>query len=444
MRELLVRSALAGEPIIIPIQWARQSGKTEVLVHTVIALCIYFTCYLQQRYRIAFMAPSVEEQSIIVTRGRVQEAVLVLKPWLKPIYGVDIILGTGRRTADFIFRSSAGIEATIRCVSAGTRANVKAHTFDLMLFEQPEDMDPDKLANDILPFGAGSELGCLIIMAGSAAPTIRNTFYLTQIEEQEKKTGVRPPWFVDGRLAAMYRPGYAKYLDQMRNVIGAQSDAFITQYDNLRLRPANRPFDTATMRQILYDPTMVDFSADIFRAVGIDVAKSADSTVATGGILHGLDPYLLEWKEMQGINYHTQAVDLCDFIKQGQYTLAKIDNNGPGAALADELEYQLGKNSVPCTVDRQPLTAQENNRIYTQYEQSIINTRFHYPDIESTDRRRFEAQHLGVLRHYSAEKFLKLVAPTNQHEDFVVSSALLVDALLNSTGMNLPSLTRSR
>jgi hypothetical protein len=441
----MIKLGLSGLPVEFPIQWARQSGKTETHVHTTIALAIYNARWLQREFRIAFLAPSKQEQTVVVTRDRLQMYVSRLMPWLKPILGMDTVLGEGRRTADFIFRASTGIESSVRCVSGAPKAHVKAHTFQLMFLEQVEDMDEEKMKNDIFPFGAGSETGCLTVLAGSAAPKVINNYYYNAIQKQIEETGIKPPWFVDDALAAMYRPGYGKFVAEMRLKIGEDSDAFRTQFGNEWILPRNKLIDRNLLLNLKWHAGQIQFDARGLKACGLDVGKSVDSSVLTYGTRQGERSYIQGWLEKEGTDYEKQGRDFAELIAAQNLQTLEIDATGPGAALADIIEARLRDIPHPCQLTRFMFTSQNNNDLYVQYEKEITHSRVLYPAEESKEQRRFIEQHLDVERIIT-RNLLNLKAPNraNAHDDYVASAALMVDALLSPSFFDLPVLTRSR
>jgi len=450
-RWLLIESVLSGKALEIPVQWSRQSGKTETHIHATMALAAYMTRWLCRHFPIAYIAPSREEQAVVVMRERLRENVEPLRTWLKVIFGIDFALDKGRRTNDYIFKSSTGFEAPIHCVSASPRAFTKGQTFPLMFLEQVEDMDEYAMKNSIFPFGAGSETGCLIVLAGSAAPKITNNYFHNAIQQQLQDKGARPPYFVNDVLAAQERPGYGDYIVLMKAKLGEESDAYKTQFGNIWAQPVNKPFD----REILLSLKWVSAAADpslfpkpvkilsehipnLFKAAGADIAKDIDSTVLTGGFRFGENSFIERWVELHGTDYEDQADTALDFIQRGKYETIKIDKNGPGTPFIDMLRRRIvtennkapEKERISCRIDGQPMTAESNNRIYSQYEREVTHRRLFYPAAESREQQRFLQQHYDVMRSYGAKSMMKLEAPSGQHEDYVVSSALLVDALL--------------
>jgi uncharacterized short protein YbdD (DUF466 family) len=304
-------------------------------------------------------------------------------------------------------------------------------------------MDQFVMENNIFPFGAGSDIGSVIVLAGSATPKVTNNYYYDAIQRLRETVGIRPPWFVDGELGAQYKPRYGEYLTHMREKLGPTNPSFLTQFANVWVQPVNRPFGRELLRLITWDKAATEFEGQLKRAVGIDVAKDVDSTVLTGGFRYGADSYIDGWLELTGLDYEKQADRAIEFIKQGNYSTAEIDKNGPGNVLGDMLKKRLAEQQVRCTLNLQPLTAESNNRIYLQYDNEINQKRLHYPAEKTREQARFFEQHEDVLRTYGAKNMMKLEAPSGQHDDYVASGALMIDALFAPVDRRKP-LMRAR
>lgn len=445
LRELIFQLALSGKPVELALQWSRQSGKTETFIHATIALAVYMTRWLQRSVRIGFIAPSKQEQTIVVTRSRMQTYINKLRPWLKPILGIEFVLDEGRRTADFIFKASSGAEAPIRCISGNPKASVKGHTFQVMFLEQVEDMDEESMKNNIFPFGAGSETGCLIVLGGSATPQVTNDYYYKAIQRQITETGIRPPWFVDDELAAMYRPGYDEYIKLMRVKIGEDSDAYKTQFRNIWVLPRNKLIDRNLLLTLKWHSGQVAFDPSNLKAGGLDVGKMVDSSVLTYGTRVGEKAYIQGWLEREGTNYEKQAHDFAELVIAQDLRFLEVDTTGPGSALFDMIQAILAKQQAKCILKPYTMTPKSNNTLFVHYESELTHSRVLYPAEESREQRRFFEQHVDVERVIKSN-LLNLKAPerANAHEDYVVSDALFVDALTERSFRDLPILTRSK
>jgi hypothetical protein len=82
--------------------WCRRFGKTEALVITAITLAVYYISRLGEPFSIALVNPARNEQSIMVTKARLQERLDKLDLWLGIRFKIRKILGDGRKTPDYI------------------------------------------------------------------------------------------------------------------------------------------------------------------------------------------------------------------------------------------------------------------------------------------------------------------------------------------------------
>jgi len=442
----IIGSVVAGGLHEIPICWARQSGKTEILVETTIALCIYVPRYLGRRFNVGIFAPSRTEQTIVVTRDRIREFAGTLKPWLAFACGTKTVLDAGLRTADYIFQDSNGCMGTIRCMSTQPKANVKAHTEQLQLFEQVEDMDEQKILTDIFPFGAGSETGCTRVFAGTPSLEIHNHYYYDKLMELEERG---PPSFVDYELAGMYKPGYREFVEAEKAILGEDSDAFRTQYKLEWILPRNKLIDRDTLLTLNWFPETFTPNPKNLRAAGTDVAKQVDSTVVTVGERLGATAHILGWLELEGTDYEVQVDEIAKFLEAWKVQVNEVDSTGVGDPVLDMLTRRL---KGICSVRGQRFTPQENDRLYKQYERELIHRRILLPSDETCkergfirEKRRFIEQHVDAEKVYS-KNLLQIEKPNrpNAHTDYVASGALMVDALIESPFHDLPVLTRSR
>ena len=99
----------------------------------------------------------------------------------------------------------------------------------------------------------------------------------------------------------------------------------------------------------------------------------------------------------------------------------------------------------PCHVFGQTMTADDCNRLYVQYQAELTHGRVAYPNVEFPERNLFEEEHIDAECVYKQDR-LKIEKPkgsTTAHIDYVVSAALLIDALLTPSFSDLPVLTKS-
>jgi hypothetical protein len=419
-RELLIRSALSGHALIIPIQWSRQTGKTEANVHAAIALAIYNIRWLQRNYPVAIVTPSRQEQSVVVTRVRLGLYADRLNTWLKIALGIDFALAKGRRTDDYIFVSSSGFEAPFHCVSASPSAFQKGQTYPLMFLEQVEDMDEEVMKTILFPMAAGQVLQSCRVLAGTPSMQIKNNYFF------DKSRTLRYPQFVDDKFAAYWRPDYGEWVEKEKDRLGEESDEYKTQYRCVWVQARNRLTDRDQLRDLAkdYEPDPVRQ-----RFAGTDVAKDVDSTVCTVIEQEGADHHILGWYEAHNTDYETQADELRVFLQSFAVESNMVDATGVGDPVVDMLSNRC---RGICRTIPIKLMPEAHDAIWKVYEPELRHGRLHYPKTIKDEeqkrlRNRFIEQHCIADRRVIGNK-IKVEKPTKKdsHIDYVISSALAV------------------
>jgi len=423
--------------------WARQSGKTETFVITAIALCIFVPRYLERKFNIGIIAPARAEQTIAVTRDRLHEYSQRLKHWLKITTGIDFLLGKGLRTQDFIFLHSNGVRAGVRCHSAQPKAHVKGYTEQLQYYEQPEDLDDQKIKTDIFPFGAGSETGCLRIFGGTPSLEIHCHYFYEGIMNAPEK---EPPYFVDWKYAGQHKTGYLEFVTAEAVKLGEDSEEFRTQFNIEWVLPRNKLVDREHLLTLAYEPGKIQLNRDNLRGAGIDVAKDVDRSVLSIGERQGEELIFTKWFEWEGTDYETQASEMARILHDECVMVAKIGSRGVGEPVFDMLRHRLAELGAKCALGEIKESSDENDRLFKIYEREIKHRRLRYIADGSKEQKRFFTEHVDAERIVKGNK-ITVEAPKRRgaHEDYVDSGAFLVDALLDTSSFrDLPVLTRSR
>ena len=425
----IARCVLAGGLHELDLLWCRRFGKTEMNVQTALALGLYWVYRCNQPFSIGLVNPARNEQSIMVTRARLQERITQLETWMLLTLGVAKILGDGRKTPDIILKhESSGAECSIRAISADASAHEKGAGFNLMFLEQVEEMDEAVMLTTIFPMVTGQELECTQVLAGTPSLEVENHYF------HELSQKLEYPWLVDDRTAQQFRQSYAGIAAKEKERLGENSDAYQTQYRCHWVKVRNR----LTNRDMLLELAIshkVDMRNTHF--AGTDVAKDVDRTVCTMLERVGSDLIIVDWREWEGTDYETQAEELHVFVDEYQARKNVVDARGPGAVLVDMLRK---RGDTP--IEEVKATDQSNNTMYTIYERELTHKRLLYlapvkgeHEALTRCRNRFIEEHVDVERHIKNNK-LKLEAPQRRgyHDDYVSSAALGVFGALEGQG----------
>jgi len=431
----IARCALAGGNHEVDMLWCRRFGKTEMLVQTGITLGLYWIHRLCQNFLIGIVNPARNEQSIMVTKMRLQERLEQLEPWMNLTLGAHKILGDGRKTPDYILRDSSGAECQIRAISADVSAHEKGAGFNLMFLEQVEEMDEQVMKTIIFPMAVGEELECTQVLAGTPSLEIENNYF------HEHSRELRYPLLIEHKTAGQFRPSYRAWIEIEKRRLGEDSDEFRTQYGCEWIQVRNRLIGKEALDLLAKTHAPQLGNA---RFAGTDVAKLVDRTICTMYERSGAELIIIDWLELEGTDYEDQADDIAAFTDGYNTRLNMVDLRGPGLVLADMLRKR-GKTRVEGFQG----TSQSNNELYTIYERELRHQRVRYiafsegeTAIRTRCRNRFIEEHLDVERHFVGN-LLKLEAPNRKgmHDDYVSSGALGVYAAVK--GALYPQLKRS-
>lgn len=416
----IFKACLAGGNNEIPLLWARRSGKTEMLVQTAIVLGIYWIKVLHQGYSIGLINPARDEQGVAVTRDRIKDRLEVIDAWLKA-NNISEFLDKGRKTEDYVLRDDdSGAECRIRCISAHGTAHVKGAGFNLSILEQVEEMDEVKMKTEIFEMATGAEMESTRILAGTCSLEVTNQYYYDHTENLEY------PEFVDWKTAGKYRPSYGLWAQEEGARIRFDSDAFRTQFGCEWITPRTRLInrDELIALAIPYVPNVENK-----RYAGTDVAKDVDSTVVTVLERTGANLTIIDWLELQGVDYEDQADKIVAFTASYNVVMNTVDTRGPGNVLIDMLRR---RGATPVQGIQE--TPQLNNTLYVEYEREITQKRLRYiaasdkePAERTRCRDRFFEQHTDV-RRIVKNNLVSLKAPerTDAHDDYCSSAALAV------------------
>jgi hypothetical protein len=358
----------------------------------------------------------------MVTRERLRERVAELRPYLELTCGIRTELGDGRKTPDFVFIDSTGYECRIRALSADPSAHVKGAGFNLMLLEQVEEMDEQKMKTDIFPMAAGEEMQCCRVLGGNPSLEVLNNYY------RERTRSLKYPFLVDWKAAAQFRPTYGEFVQQEMSRLGEDSDEFRTQYGCEWIQLRNRLIEREQL-MLLARPYLSE--ANPVRYGGLDIAKMVDRTVLTIIEQSGTDLHILSWLELEGTNYEEQADLVTAFLGQYKPVKTLVDSTGVGDPVLDMLTQRCRGITQ---IEGFKFTPESRDHLWKIYQRELAQGRLSYPTEATSEeqkryRRRFEEEHIDAERETKANK-INVRAPTRKgaHDDYIVSAALAVYA----------------
>lgn len=362
----LIESVILGDGEEMTVVATRQSGKSEVLSNVMASLMVIlpklakiYPTWLgkfEKGFWCGVFAP-VEDQaetvfSRIVNRLTSDHALDFL---LDPEIDDKASSGGARGKGRIITLKHSG--SLCRMQTCNPKAKIESKTYHFVLIDEAQEADEFVIAKSIKPmlaFNNGS-----ICLTGTAT---RNKSYFYKMIQYNKRRMVnggrnfRACHFeYDWRTAAKYNSNYAKFIAKEKLRIGEDSDEFQMSYMNKWVLDKGM-FVTEERLERLYDPSMA-IVKQWWRTpvvVGVDVARSTDSTVVTVCWVDWdhPDPFgfyehrVLNWLEINNEEWEQQYFQIIDFLRNYDPLRIGVDSQGVGGAVCERLQILLPEIEV--------------------------------------------------------------------------------------------------
>jgi len=393
---------------------SRQSGKTETIACVSYFLAVLPSIYKafidrDQKIRIGIFGPKKEQADIAFER--VKERVYGTG-FMRDFFGIEV-LSDNQRT----LRLSNG--SIIRSSTASYQSNIEGFTFDLVIVEKAQDGDETRLTKSIFPMTSAT--GGTRVLLGT--PTFEGSgYFYEQVTKHPNKVFV-----VDWREAGKYSSHYRSFVKKEMRRLGVGSDAFRSQYE-LEWIVGDRAILTPEQLYRMRDGSRSyrEFNKRCY--VGIDVAKHRASTVVT--VISDEQKNLfriLNWLELRGLPYETQATQIRNFLSNYRVERGYIDVFGPGEAFFEMLKLDYLR---PLKPERYRLNELWRNLLY-----ALGQNYMRYPADECDERFEFERQMLRLQRQIRGG-YLQCKAPRGirESDDYCHSLAYAYYAIERDRG----------
>ena len=423
--------------------WARQSGKTETMAITVLALGTFYIIFMNEDFNAGLFAP-VKSMITHVTRNRLRKRFAEVRTWLADKAGIKQIAGEGLSSSLFVLKSLiTDKEFFAQSLSVGEQAEIIGGTFSLMVIEQSELVNSMKLKNDVFPMGATK--GGVRVLTGTTSPYFKNEYYRAAVikwndDPEKNKSTADFVELVDYIQASKVSTAYRRYVSKEKKRMGEDSIEFRTQYG---LEWAQTALKFIGWEDLAGLEAEYIWSQECLRFFGIDVARAGDSTVVTIIEIDGTGIHIIAWLELEGIDFETQIPKIVPFLKQfAPLRYGLVDRKGMGVAIFDMLkkrlwneerdEYdQFVKRVAWARVGAFEAGTKTNHEMFQAMDREFQHDRVHFPKHTryKREKNRFIDQLLDLERQYTGHT-LKLSAPNirDRHDDFPISLALAIYA----------------
>jgi hypothetical protein len=244
-----------------------------------------------------------------------------------------------------------------RMQTCNPKAKIESKTYHFVLVDEAQEADEFMITKSIKPmlaFNNGS-----IALTGTAT---RNKSYFYKMIQFNKRRDVNSRrnhrqchFEYDWKTAAKYNDNYAKFISKEKIRIGEDSDEFQMSYCNKWILEKGM-FVSDERLSRMYDQSM-GLVKQWWRTpvvVGIDVARSNDSTVVTVCWVDWDHPdgfgfyehRVLNWLEINNEEWESQYFEIIDFLRNYNVYRIGVDAQGVGGAVAERLQILLPKIEV--------------------------------------------------------------------------------------------------
>lgn len=250
-----------------------------------------------------------------------------------------------------------------RMQTCNPKAKIESKTYHFILVDEAQEADEMMIAKSIKPMLAWNSGS--IVLSGTARP--EKSYFYRMIQQNKRadvnaRRGHRQLHFeYNWKVAAKYNKNYAQFVSMEKVRIGEDSDEFRMSYMNEFILEKGM-FVSEERLERMYDVSMPLIKQwwKTPIVVGIDVARSNDSTVATAVWVDwdhpdGFGLYehrVLNWLEINNTEWEQQYFMLIDFLRNYDVYRVGVDSQGVGGAVAERLDVLLPHiEVVPVTSD---------------------------------------------------------------------------------------------
>lgn len=362
----IFESIILGDGEELTLIATRQSGKSEVLSNVLASSMVIlpklskvyptWLSKFEKGFWVGVFAPTEDQADTVF--GRIVSKLTsdhALSFLLDPELDDKAVSGGSRGKGRLISLKGSG--SLCRMQTCNPKAKIESKTYHFVLVDEAQEADEQMVNKSIKPmlaFNNGS-----IMLTGTA--TRQKSYFYKSIQYNKRRDvnarrGHRQAHFeYDWRTAAKYNENYAKFIAKEKLRIGEDSDEFQMSYCNRWILEKGM-FVTDERLERLYDPSMA-LVKQWWRTpvvVGIDVARSNDSTVVTVVWVDWDHPdgfgfyehRVLNWLEINNVEWERQYFEIVDFLRNYDVFRIGVDSQGVGGAVAERLQILLPQIEV--------------------------------------------------------------------------------------------------
>jgi len=429
----ILNSVFGRKGFTFSVEIARQGGKNELSAQLELLL---LTLYMAEPQNLVKCAPTFKPQTVI--------SMMRLKDRLNDtgfngIWAAELgyIIRLGNARAIFL--------------SADESANVVGNTAHILLeIDESQDVNKEKYTKEFKPMGATTNVTTIHYGTTWDDSTLLEEIKQTNLE-LERKDSIKRHFRYDWQEVAKYNPDYLTYVEAERERLGENHPLFLTQYRLLPIHSGGGYLSHQQMAQ-LSGEHMRKHQPDQGKVyiAGIDLAGEAeeeegarlrvlkprqDSTVVTIGeldfsicsqvikqpLIKVVEHYW--WTGRKHAELYPQLIDVLKNVWHCRKVV--VDATGVGQPVSSFLRQSLGSRISPFT-----FTAQSKSELGFTLLAAINSGRLKmYAGDGSPEYQEFWSEMEKAKSQYRPNQTMNFyVDPTQGHDDFLMSLALLAEA----------------
>jgi len=429
----ILDSVFGRKGLTFSVEMARQGGKNELSAQLELLL---LTLYMAESQNLVKCSPTFKPQTVIsMTRlkDRLNDAGFN-GIWVTEL-GYVIRLGNARA----IF------------LSADESANVVGNTAHILLeVDESQDVSKEKYSKEFKPMGATTNVTTVHYGTTWDDSTLLEEVKQTNLE-MERKDGTKRHFRYDWEEIAGYNPDYRAYVEAERERLGENHPLFLTQYRLLPIHGGGGYLSPQQRAQLSGEHSRKHQpDRTKFYIAGIDLAGEAedaedaylralkprqDSTVVSIGeldfsvcsgvikqpLINVVEHY--RWTGRRHTELYSQMVDILKNVWRCRKIV--VDATGVGEPVSSFLRQALGGRVSPFT-----FTQRSKSELGFNLLAAINSGRLKvYKGDGSVESQEFWFEMEKAKSQYRANQTMNFyVDPSQGHDDFLMSLALLVEA----------------
>ena len=427
----IIKSVFTNAGESIPVEFSRQSGKTEMVVDTVLFLNIFYFSLAKRLnlphykfFNTIFFGPQKEQAKTNFDR---------MKGCLSDIEEGFNRISSTEANGNTLRLSN---KATSFCFSLSPTSHPESKTANLIILEEAQDIIDQRMDKVALPMGANTN--ATVVYIGTAGYRKCNFKKMLDITPKASK-------FINNYKKVLVEKGnrykatndplqlnYGRHIDKRIKELGAQSDEFNTQYALKWILERGQFIVYDQMMKLEGDYDIIEKSSSPC-IIGIDNGKINDSTIVT---VIGLDYRIWNWLELQGDDYDSQF----DIIK------AWIEANYPGCAAIridatanQDMIVDRYINKMRFDVEGVIMNSPNQDQLFKALS-GVMNDKkdikgnviepavFRFPKTDCTEKEKFIKQFLDLQKEIKNKRWVcEAPAGKEYHDDYCDSTALCMD-----------------